>query len=97
MEPLDFFGSHRLYDSLSTEAQSLCRSYVRLYLDERYGDDKDEARGLYSEWRQGVATLSLEEEFKVLNYANWYRGHQDVQRRVYTELRAQGRTRQKAA
>ncbi len=97
MEPLDFFGSHRLYDLLSTEAQSLCRSYVSLYLKGYYGDDEGEAHDLYSEWEQDVAALSSEEQSKVLTYAAWYRGRQDVQRRVYAELRAQELSRLKAA
>ncbi len=97
MEPLDFFGSHRLYDSLSTEAQRLCRSYVSLYLKEYYGHDEGEARDLYSELEQDVAALSSEEQSKVLTYANWYRENQDVQRRVYAELRAQEASRLKAA
>ncbi len=97
MEPLDFFGSHRLYDSLSTEAQRLCRSYVSLYLKEYYGHDEGEVRDLYSEWEQNTATLSSEEQSRVLTYANWYRGHQEVQRRVYTELREHELNRLKAA
>ncbi len=97
MEPLDFFGSHRLYDSLSTEAQSLCRMYVSLYLKEYYDHDEGEARDLYSEWERDVGALSSEEQSRVLTYANWYRGHEDVQRRAYTEPRAQERSRLKAA
>ncbi len=97
MEPLDLFWSHRLYDSLSTEAQSLCRSYVSLSLKVYYGHDEGEARDLYFQWEQNVAALTSEEQSKVLTYANWYRGHQDVQRRAYTEPRAQERSRLKAA